>query len=261
MRTTWVFGFMMAAAFVSSAEAQTIDPMTGVAEDHCSVAQASAPDGRTVACQVWDHDPEEFTRPVKIEIYHDRRIIATIKPGEPIAEWHYWKKGEQISVHAGDTYRLYNTTTGRQIAQAAWTGHGSDLPAWAKDRLELEDESVPEGPAYVQQRTLWIAKVLRQIKAIHPGITRRDLESIMTHEGGLSTRQRERYVYKGCPYIKVDVVFAPTGADTEDDPIVSISAALPAIFRDGLNPLHRRDVTLQTGPRGPSAAAGEASRL
>lgn len=223
MRATWVLGFMMTAAFVSSADAQTIDPMTGAAEDHCSIAQAAAPDGRTVACQVWNHDPGQFTRPVKIEIYRDRRIIATIKPGEPIAEWHFWKNGDQISVHAGDTYRLYDTTTGKQIAQAARMRRGSDLSAWAKDRAELEDESVPEGPAYVQQRTLWIAKVLRQIAAIRPGMTRRDLESIMTHEGGIRTREQDRYVFKGCGYIKVDVVFASTGADSEEDAIVRMS--------------------------------------
>lgn len=220
---------MMAVAFVS-AEAQTIDTMTGAAEDHCSVTQESAPDSRTFACQVWDRDPEQFARPAKIEIFRDRRLIAIITPGKPIAEWHFWKNGEQISVHASDTYRLYDTTTGKQIAQAAWTEHGTDLPAWAKDRVELEDESVPEGPAYVQQRTLWIAKVLRQIEAIHPGMTRRDLESIMTHEGGIRTREQERYVYKGCPLIKVDVVFAPVGADNEDDPIVSISQPFLQFF-------------------------------
>jgi hypothetical protein len=38
---------------------------------------------------------------------------------------------------------------------------------WAKDRSALDDESVPEGAAYSQQRTLWIAKVLKQIDSMY----------------------------------------------------------------------------------------------
>ncbi|MBV8629352.1 MAG: hypothetical protein JOZ83_00395 [Silvibacterium sp.] len=98
-----------------------------------------------------------------------------------------------------------------------------ELPQWAKDRSELDDESVPEGPAYSQQRTLWIGKLLKRIAAMQPGMTRRDLESIFKTEGGLSTRKQQTYVYKDCPYIKVDIVFSGTGATEGEDRIVSIS--------------------------------------
>lgn len=107
--------------------------------------------------------------------------------------------------------------------QAKSVSSPSDLPEWAKDRSELDDESVPEGAAYSQQRTLWIAKVLKQIGLIHPGVTRRDLQSTFTTEGGLSTRRQQTYVYKDCPYIKVDVIFADAGTTEAEDKIVSIS--------------------------------------
>ena len=82
---------------------------------------------------------------------------------------------------------------------------------------------MPEGAAYSQQRAQWIAKVLRQIASIHPGMTRRDLESTFTTEGGLSWREQQTFAYKDCGYIKVDVVFSGTGATEAEDKIVRIS--------------------------------------
>jgi hypothetical protein len=70
---------------------------------------------------------------------------------------------------------------------------------------------------------LWIAKVLKQIDAIHPGMPRGELQLRFTTEGGLSTRRQKTYVYRDCPYIKVDVVFSQTGATEAEDKIVSIS--------------------------------------
>jgi len=82
-----------------------------------------------------------------------------------------------------------------------------------------------------QEHTKWIDSVMRSFATIKPGMTRRDLFSVFTEEGGLSTRTQRRYVYKHCPYIKVDVEFshadidASPDATTEnpDDKIVKIS--------------------------------------
>jgi hypothetical protein len=54
-------------------------------------------------------------------------------------------------------------------------------------------------------------------------MTRSDLQLIFTTEGGISTRTQRTYVFKDCPYIKVDVVFSDTGATEAEDRIVSIS--------------------------------------
>jgi hypothetical protein len=35
---------------------------------------------------------------------------------------------------------------------------------------------------------------------------------VFREEGGLSTRTTQRYVYRECPYIKVDVTFEAVGA-------------------------------------------------
>ena len=72
--------------------------------------------------------------------------------------------------------------------------------------FRTDDESVPKGAVYSQQRTMWIAKVLKLIGLIHPGMTRRDLHSKFTTEAGLSTRTQQTFVYKDCPCIKVEVI-------------------------------------------------------
>jgi hypothetical protein len=68
--------------------------------------------------------------------------------------------------------------------------------------------------ALMQERTKWIAKALRQIGKIKPGMRRKDLLKTFTTEGGISIRTQQTYVYVECPYIKVDVHFkAVDGGD------------------------------------------------
>jgi hypothetical protein len=83
-----------------------------------------------------------------------------------------------------------------------------------------------------QEHTRWIDHVMRSIATIKPGMARKELFRVLTEEGGLSTRTERRYVYKHCPYIKVDVEFSPvdeigTGqggtSENPDDKIVKIS--------------------------------------
>jgi hypothetical protein len=61
------------------------------------------------------------------------------------------------------------------------------------------------------KHTAWISGVMRRLHAIKPGHTRADLLKVCTTEGGLSNARQRQYVYKGCPYIKVEVHFRPAG--------------------------------------------------
>jgi len=79
-----------------------------------------------------------------------------------------------------------------------------------------------------QEHRKWIDQVMRTISTIKPGMTRKDVLRVFSEEGGLSTRRQRKYVYKHCPYIKVDVEFSiPEGDDelteNRDDKIVKIS--------------------------------------
>jgi len=58
--------------------------------------------------------------------------------------------------------------------------------------------------------------VLKDVSSIQSGMTRAELLRVFTTEGGLSTRDEQRYVYRRCPIIKVMVTFRRP-ADADDD--------------------------------------------
>lgn len=78
-----------------------------------------------------------------------------------------------------------------------------------------------------EKLTSSIEKIIKEIETIKPGMKRKDLFSVFTEEGGLSTFTQRTYVYKSCPYIKVDVQFTqvdPGNAnENPEDVIVEIS--------------------------------------
>ena len=61
----------------------------------------------------------------------------------------------------------------------------------------------------------WIAKSLTEIESVKVGMTRAELSSVFTTEGGISTRMQQRFVYRECPYIKVEVEFEAVGQPEE----------------------------------------------
>lgn len=87
----------------------------------------------------------------------------------------------------------------------------------------------PSKSATTDEHTEWIAKSLKEIETVKAGMTRADLLKVFKEEGGISTRTWRRYVYRDCPYIKVDVEFEPVGelenkvSESPSDKIVKIS--------------------------------------
>jgi hypothetical protein len=76
-----------------------------------------------------------------------------------------------------------------------------------------------------REHTEWIAVTLRTMQTIKVDMTRSDLMKVFTTEGGLSTISQRTYVYRQCPYIKVDVKFAASSRDEElpTDRIIEVS--------------------------------------
>jgi hypothetical protein len=54
----------------------------------------------------------------------------------------------------------------------------------------------------------WLRESLDHIETVQAGMFRADLERLFTYEGGIYSRSQQTYVYRKCPYIKVDVEFA-----------------------------------------------------
>jgi hypothetical protein len=52
-----------------------------------------------------------------------------------------------------------------------------------------------------------ISEILTECQKIKPGMTRAELPKVFTTEGGISSATHRTFVYRGCPYIKVDVDF------------------------------------------------------
>jgi hypothetical protein len=75
--------------------------------------------------------------------------------------------------------------------------------------------STPDGQsaAVSSPLTKSIVKVIEAVESIKPGMTRAELLTVFTEEGGISTRAHRTYVYRQCPYVKVDVDFAVTNPD------------------------------------------------
>jgi hypothetical protein len=71
----------------------------------------------------------------------------------------------------------------------------------------------------------WIDSAMLSMQTIKVGMTRAELLTVFTTEGGISTTSQRTYVYQHCPYIKVDVKFAAASRDEElpTDKIVEIS--------------------------------------
>ena len=84
-------------------------------------------------------------------------------------------------------------------------------------------------PGEADEHTEWIAKSLKEIESVKVGMTRLELLRAFKEEGGISTRTWRRYVYRDCPYIKVDAEFEPVGepenklSQSPRDKIIKIS--------------------------------------
>jgi hypothetical protein len=77
------------------------------------------------------------------------------------------------------------------------------------------------GRSVDENLTKQISAVLTECRKIMPGMTRANVLKVFTTEGGLSTARHRTYVYRACPYIKVDVDFTPSDPKqngTEEQP-------------------------------------------
>ena len=76
----------------------------------------------------------------------------------------------------------------------------------------LPDQSSRRSQGHME----WVAESLKEMQQIKVGMARADLLRVFTTEGGLSTGLNRTYVYRGCPYMKVDVEFEPVGRPARD---------------------------------------------
>jgi hypothetical protein len=66
-----------------------------------------------------------------------------------------------------------------------------------------------------RDHTAWVAASLRTMQTIKPGMTRAEVLKVFKTEGGISNRLQRTYVFRDCPYVKVDVRFKPVGQEKD----------------------------------------------
>jgi hypothetical protein len=62
----------------------------------------------------------------------------------------------------------------------------------------------------------WVARVLEQMLTIQPGMTRSQLLTVFTTEGGVFTGLERQFVSRECPFFKVHVKFEAVGRPSRD---------------------------------------------
>jgi hypothetical protein len=87
-----------------------------------------------------------------------------------------------------------------------------------------------------QQHSEWVGRVLDRMLAIRPGMTRDHVETVLTSDGGKSTRTHQVYLSRDCPYFKVALVFHPV---SQDLPLERLSIDPGACARDKILSMSR----------------------
>lgn len=107
--------------------------------------------------------------------------------------------------------------------------HLFDLPAGLAIAVASTFQASAQTPQQQSNEghVAWVVESLKRMLTIKPGMTRKELLTAFTTEGGLSTRLQRRYVSRDCPYFKVNVEFQavgqPDGYESDRDLIVKIS--------------------------------------
>jgi hypothetical protein len=75
-------------------------------------------------------------------------------------------------------------------------------------------QSTPQPSA--RDHVAWVSQVLQRMEKIKPGMTRADLLTVFTIEGGSYTGLQRTFVSRDCPLFKVDVEFHAAGRSERD---------------------------------------------
>ena len=93
------------------------------------------------------------------------------------------------------------------------------LAAAAKPNSEPPDQDEPFRKK--------LEAILKDAARVRPGMPRRELQTILAEEGGLSSVTDRQFPHRASPYIKVRVTFAPAaegaGKEHPDDKVLTVS--------------------------------------
>jgi hypothetical protein len=144
---------------------------------------------------------------------------GTNKPTYPIPKAAFSAGPGIYIVQPGDSQAEIAKNLCLSMEQLSKLNPGVD---WSRLKIGLKLYYAPETSDLTNQ----ISVILIECQKIKPGMTRAELLKVFTTEGGLSTAVHRTFVYRGCPYIKVDVDFIlsnPKRNIVEEQPTDTIS--------------------------------------
>jgi hypothetical protein len=124
---------------------------------------------------------------------------TTDKPVYPLPRAAFPEPGIYL-VQPGDSATRIAKNLCLTVGQLSEHNPGVD---WSHLKIGLKLYYAPEASDLTKQ----ISAILTECQKIKPGMTRAELLKVFTTEGGLSSAMHRTLVYRGCPYIKVDVDF------------------------------------------------------
>jgi hypothetical protein len=124
---------------------------------------------------------------------------ATNKPVYPLPRAAFPEPGIYL-VQPGDSATRIAKNLCLTVGQLSELNPGVD---WSHLKIGLKLYYALEASDLTKQ----ISAILTECQKIKPGTTRAELLKVFTTEGGISTAMHRTFVYRGCPYIKVDVDF------------------------------------------------------
>jgi hypothetical protein len=71
----------------------------------------------------------------------------------------------------------------------------------------------PESVASRSAHVAWVAECLKRTLTVRPGMSRSQLMTVFSTEGGLSTALQRTFVSRDCPFFKADVTFHRAAAE------------------------------------------------
>ncbi len=134
-----------------------------------------------------------------------------------------------IGSDANSPFLIYLKPTNTNPFLLYLVGDGALRYAPASGQLDGAGRSIeplPTNSVADANLTKQISAILTGCQKIKPGMTRAELLKVFTTEGGLSTPMHRTFVYRGCPYIKVDVDFTDSDLNqkmVEERPTDTIS--------------------------------------
>ena len=112
---------------------------------------------------------------------------------------------------------IYLTLTNTNQFLLYLVSDGTSRYAPASGQLDSAQDAVRIFTNIDNDLTKQISNILTECQNIKSGMTRAELSKVFTTEGGLSTASHRTYVYRGCPYIKVDVDFTLLDPKQDDE--------------------------------------------